>query len=167
MTPRELSEELRKGQSSDLNKRRWIIGLSLIGSTMAGIVSMYQTGIVKRLPDPPLPLLDSSKVDASDFAYKRFMTPDGVMMLATYAFTAWTAAAGGVDRAKTHPVLPLLMGLKTWSDVATTAKLSTEEWKENKALCFYCHVATFCTVASAFLSLGEATKGFRNLRKGA
>lgn len=165
MTPRELSEELRNGDNEDLRNRRWIVGLSMIGTAMSVVVSAYQFGLIKKLPDPPISVFDSSKVDASDFAYKRFQTPDGVMMLANYGLTMWTAAAGGANRAQTHPVLPLLMAAKTLSDCATTAKLSSEEWQENKKLCFYCHVATACTVASAVLSMREAAKGWKNLRK--
>jgi hypothetical protein len=59
-----LSEELRNGSNPDLNRRRWIIGLSMLGSAVAQIVSLYQTGIIKKLPDPPIPIFDSDKVDA-------------------------------------------------------------------------------------------------------
>ena len=165
MTPRELSEELRNGDNEDLRNRRWIVGLSHIGAAMAVVVSAYQFGMIKKLPDPPISVFDSSKVDASDFAYKRLMTPDGFFMLVNYGLTAWTAAAGGANRAQTNPILPVLMAAKTLGDVATTAKLSSEEWQENKKLCFYCHVATFCTVASAILSMREAAKAWKNLRK--
>src|SRR5947209_5546245 len=105
MTPGQLSRELREGDTSDLTRRRWIIGLSVVGSAMGQIVSLYQTGILRRLPDPPLPIFDASRVDASDYAYRRFQTPDGLMMLVSYAFTALLAGAGGKSRARNNPVL--------------------------------------------------------------
>jgi hypothetical protein len=44
MEPQQLSRELREGNSPDLIRRRWIIGLSMLGVTMGQIVSLYQTG---------------------------------------------------------------------------------------------------------------------------
>lgn len=164
MNPTQLSYELRKGQSPDLTRRRWIIGLSIFGSAMGQLVALYQTGIIPRLPDPPLPLIDSNRVDASDYAYKRFNTPDGLMMIATYAVTASLAGAGGKDRAQEQPLLPLAMGAKLLYDVITTVRLGQEEWQENKAFCIYCQAATVATVASALLAIPEVMHAIDNLR---
>jgi mannose/fructose/N-acetylgalactosamine-specific phosphotransferase system component IID len=164
MNPRQLSEELRKGESADLTRRRWIIGLSMVGSVMAQLVSMYQTGIIRRLPDPPLPLFDSSRVDASDYAYKRFRTPDGFMMLTNYGVTAGLAAAGDKDRAQQSLFLPIAMGLKVVGDSATALELAREEWKENRAFCAYCQVATLCSLASVALAVPEVLSAIRMLR---
>ena len=141
MNPTQLSEELRHGHSADLTRRRWIIGLSILGVAAGQIVSLYQTGIIKHLPDPPVDLFDSDKVDASDYAYKRLDTPDALPMMVTYGLTACLAGAGGLNRAFQQPALPVAMGVKTLFDTLTTVKLSQEEWQENKALCFYCQVA--------------------------
>ncbi len=35
---------------------------------MGQVVSLYQTGVISHLPDPPLPVFDADKVDASDYA---------------------------------------------------------------------------------------------------
>jgi uncharacterized membrane protein len=163
MTPRQLSHELREGRSPDLTRRRWVVGLSLIGAAMAQAVTLYQTGIIRRLPDPPLPGIDSNKVDASDYAYKRMQTPDGLIMLANYAATAWLAGSGGRDRARSHPILPIATALKAIADSAVALKLAREEWGENRALCAYCQVATACSLASAALALPEAASAARNL----
>jgi uncharacterized membrane protein len=163
MHPRQLSHELREGRSDDLTRRRWVIGLSLLGAAMGQLVSLYQTGIIRRLPDPPVRIFDSSRVDASDYAYKRLQTPDGVMMVASYALTAWLAAAGGEGRARQLPALPLALGLKTLGDTAVALELAREEWAENKALCAYCQVATFASLASVALALPEAIRAGRAL----
>jgi len=84
MDPQQLSRELREGDSPDLT-RRWIIGLSLFGAAVGQIVSLYQISILKHLPDPPLPIFDADRVDASNYAYKRAQTPDGFAMTASYA----------------------------------------------------------------------------------
>jgi uncharacterized membrane protein len=163
VNPRQLSYELRNGNTPDLNRRRWIIGLTLIGSAMAKIVSLYQTGIIKELPDPPMEIFDSSKVDASTYAYKRFDTPDGLIMLTGYGLTAWLAGAGGQNRARTQPLLPILMGAKILSDCATAVKLASEEWQENKKLCAYCQVATVASFISLALAVPEVVSAVRTL----
>jgi uncharacterized membrane protein len=163
--PAQLSRELREETSPDLRRRRWVVGLSIFGSVAAQIVALYQTGIIKRLPDPPGPF-DSDKVDASDYAYKRLQTPDGFLMLGTYAVTGALAAAGGKDRATQQPWLPIAAAAKTLYDAATTVKLGREEWAENKALCAYCQAATLATFASAALTLPEALRAASHLLGG-
>ena len=163
MNPTQLSYELRNGQSADLTRRRWIIGLSILGVAAGQIVSLYQTGIIKHLPDPPVGPFDSDKVDASDYGYKRLDTPDALPMMVTYGLTACLAGAGGIRRASQQPLLPVAMGLKTLFDTANTLFLGREEWKENKALCFYCQVATVASIASLALAVPEAVKGAKKL----
>ena len=58
LAPAELSRQLRLGQTADLTRRRWIIGLSLVTVAAGQIVSLYQTGIISHLPDPPIPIFD-------------------------------------------------------------------------------------------------------------
>lgn len=164
MNPRQLSHELRKGETADLSRRRWIIGLSMVGATMAQLVSIYQTGIISHLPDPPLSVFDSSRVDASNYAYKRYNSPDGPAMLVNYGLTSWIAAAGGKDRAKQSPSLPLMMGAKVLLDAGLALKLGQEEWAENKALCAYCQVATLCSLASVALAVPEVRSAYRAWR---
>jgi uncharacterized membrane protein len=163
MNPTQLSEELRNGNTPDLNRRRWIIGLSLVGVAVAKIVSLYQTGIIKSLPDPPVPVFDSNKVDASDYAYKRLNTPDGLMMITNYSITACLAGAGGKNRAEQNPLLPIAMGLKLLTDSATAIQLGREEWQENKKLCFYCQVATVSSLASLAIAAPEVIKAVKQI----
>lgn len=155
MHPHQLSEELRKGDNPHLNRRRWILGLSLVGVAVSKIVGLYQMGILKKLPDSPIPIFDSSKVDASDYAYKRLDTPDALMMLTNYGITAWLASAGGKDRARQNPALPIAMGTKILMDTAVALMLGQEEWKDNKKLCFYCQIATLASAASLALAIPE------------
>ncbi len=163
MSPSQLSHELREGQSADLTRRRWIIGLSLVTVAAGQIVSLYQTGIIKHLPDPPLDVFDSDKVDASDYAYKRLQSPDAPAMIVTGGITTMLAAAGGLNRAETLPALPLALAGKTLLDVATNVLLGVEEWQANKKLCFYCQLSTVAAIAAAVLALPEAVKAGKNL----
>jgi uncharacterized membrane protein len=163
MDPTQLSRELRKADTPHLNRRRWIVGLSVLGTAMAQIVSLYQTGILKRLPDPPVKIFDSDRVDASDYAYSRFNSPDAPMMLMGYGMTAWLASMGGKNRARNTPIIPILMGLKILGDTALALELGREEWKENQALCAYCQVATIASLASLVLALPEVVEAAQHL----
>jgi len=161
--PSELSRELRLYRSPDLHRRRWLVGLSLAGVAIGQIVGLYQTGILRRLPDPPVGPFDSNKVNASDYAYKRLQVPDAFLMIGTYAVTAALAAAGSEDRAREAPWLPVAAAAKTAYDVATNLRLAREEWQGNKALCAYCQTATLISVASAVLAMPEAVRGVRQM----
>lgn len=163
MEPKQLSLELRKGNNPDLTRRRFIVGLSMIGATMAEAVSLYQVGIIQELPDPPIPGIDSSKVDASDYAYRYFDTPDGFMMLTNYSITALLAAAGGANRATQAPWLAIATSVKTLFDSILALWLARTEWKENEAFCAYCQVATVCSLASFVLSIPEANRSLQVL----
>jgi hypothetical protein len=94
MKPKQLSEELRKEKNLDMSGRQAIISLSMLGGSMGQRVTLYQTGIVSHLPNPPgQQIFDADFVDASN-AYSRFNSPDGSIMVLTYAITAWLADAG-------------------------------------------------------------------------
>ena len=84
-------------------------------------------------------------------------------MVFTYAITAWLAAAGGLDRARRNPLLPIAMGIKLVIDAATNVELAREEWSENKAFCEYCQVATLCSFASLVLAAPEVIAAARTL----
>jgi uncharacterized membrane protein len=163
MEPQQLSRELREGDSPDLERRRWIIGLSMVGASMAQIVTLYQMGVLKQLPDLPIPFVDSDRVDAAPYAYSRLNTPDGPLMLITYGITAWLASTGGENRAKENPLIPIAMGAKILIDAISAAELAREEWSENKAFCEYCQVATLCSFASLALAAPEITTAVRTL----
>src|SRR4028118_2136342 len=164
MDPKQLSEELRKGQNPHMTRRRWIIGLSMLGGSMGQAVTLYQTGIVNHLPDPPgQKIFDADRVDASNYAYNKFNSPDGPIMVFTYAITAWLAAAGGLERAQRNPILPIAMGIKILIDAVTNVELAREEWSENKAFCEYCQVATLCSFASLVLAAPEIFTSVRTL----
>ena len=163
LSPAKLSYELRKGRTPDLRRRRWITGLSFVGSAAGMIVSLYQMGVFRRLPDLPLRLFDATKVDASDYAYKRLQMPDGPLMVASYAVTAALASAGGKDRVRDNPALPIALAAKTLYDVVVALKLAQEEWRENQALCGYCQAATVASLISAGIALPEAVRAVQHV----
>ena len=163
MDPTTLSRQLRTAETDDLRRRRALVALSNVGALAGVVVSLYQTGVVSHLPDLPGKIWNSDKVDASDYAYKRYDTPDALIMTVSYGLTALLAGAGGKDRAERRPWLPVALAAKVLTDAAFAVKLGREEWAENKALCWYCQSATLASLASVPLVLPEAVEGLKRI----
>lgn len=162
--PAQLSRELREATSPDLTRRRWAIGLSFLGVAVGAVVGAYQTGLIRRLPDiAPGKIWDAEKVDASDYAYSRLQTPDAALMIVTYGLTAALVAAGGKDRARENPAIPIAAAVKAAYDFVTCLRLGREEWNQNQALCSWCQLATLISAATAALTLPEAAQAARHL----
>ena len=163
MSPTQLSRELRLADTPDLDRRRAVVALSNVGALAGVVVGLYQTGVIPHLPDLPGKIWDADQVDASDYAYERFQTPDALMMTVSYGVTAWLAGAGGTDRAERAPWLPVALAAKVLADAAFAVQLGREEWAENKALCWYCQSATLASLASVPLVIPEAVRGLKRL----
>jgi uncharacterized membrane protein len=164
LSPTQLSHELRTAQTPHLKRRRWTLGLSLLGVAGGSIVGLYQMGILKRLPDFPSKYFDATKVDASKYGYKFLQAPDALLMIANYAVTAILTGVGGKDRARDLPALPIALSGKTFYDLLTNLFLAKEEWKYNKAFCGYCQSATVASLISFIVAIPEAREAVRNLR---
>jgi hypothetical protein len=163
-SPGQLSEELRVGRSPDLSRRRWAIGLSFASAGIGMVVGAYQTGMLRRLPDVLRgKLWDAQKVDGSDYAYKRLQTPDGLLMTLSYAATACLIGAGGQDRRERQPWLAVAAAVKAWGDLLFAMKLTREEYRDNRALCSWCQMATLLTAGTAVLTAPEAYAAGRTL----
>ncbi len=161
MNATELSRQLREGTGPLLARRRGVVGLSLLSITSMSIISLYQIGIIEHLPEPPLPYLDTDKVDASTEAYSYFATPDAVLGLASYAVTAALAAMGPAERAREQPWIPLVLAAKVIFDAAGTGKLTLDQWTKHRAFCSYCVLAAMATFAAVPLVLPEARVAYR------
>jgi hypothetical protein len=163
--PSQLSRELRTATTPDLRRRRGIVGLSLVASASMGVIALYQTGLIKHLPEPPLRMLNADKVDASDEAYGKLATPDAVLGIGSYAATMALAAAGGTNRARATPWIPLALAAKIAFDVANAAKLSVDQWTKHRAFCFWCLLAAAATFAMAPLAIPEALAAARAISR--
>lgn len=166
MRPEDLSEQLRMGSGTFLERRRKVARLALLAAGSMGVISLYQLGVIKHLPDPPLPGFDSDRVDASEEAYSMFRMPDGPIGLGSYAATLGLAAMGGKDRAEEHPLIPLALAAKVAFDALQAGKLTVDQVTKHRALCSYCLVAAGATFATVPLVLPEARAALRALRRG-
>jgi uncharacterized membrane protein len=64
-----------------MNHRRMIMGLAGVAAVDFALGSLVQTGVIERLPDPPIPGVDSHAVMTSPAAYP-FGIPDAPIALA-------------------------------------------------------------------------------------
>jgi uncharacterized membrane protein len=159
----ELGRDLRESSSEFMKKRRGVLGLSLASIASMGVIALYQTGILKHVPEPPLPGLDADKVNGSAQAYQYLETPDAVLGVGSYALTLGLAATGPPDRATRQPWLPLALAAKAGVDAILSAKLTFEEAKRYRAFCLWCLVAAGATIATVPLVIPEARAALRSL----
>ena len=159
-----VSDDLRRRASPHLRQRRRQTALMLGATAAMGVVALYQTGLVRHLPDPPLPGFDSDRVDASGEAYETLKTPDATLGIASYGATLALVGMGGAERAESRPWIPLLAAAKLGYDGAGAAWLTAEQITKHRALCFYCLLASAATWAALAQAVPEARYALRSLR---
>ena len=158
-----LRRELQNSDEQHLNLRRGIIGLSLVGIAAMTAVSLFQTGVIKHLPDPPIEGFDSDKVNSSDTAYA-LGVPDGALSLASLAANIPIAAFGGENRAVEKPLVPLAFAAKATVEAAVAGWYFYQMPTKEKAWCGYCIVGALANFGIAALSLIEAKTAWNTLK---
>jgi len=159
----DLSHYLRTGQDENIRRRRRITALAVASSASMGLISLYQMGVIRRLPEPPIPFLDANRVDASGEAYRLSNVPDAALGLASSAVTLVLAAMGGRDRPAKQPWLPIALAAKVGMDAGWAALLSVEQVARHRRLCSYCVVAAGASFAMVPLVVPEARAAVRSL----
>lgn len=64
-----VSDDVRLNDSPVMRRRRWGAGWMLPAAGAYAAVAVYQYGILRHRPEPPLAVLDADRVDASGEAY--------------------------------------------------------------------------------------------------
>lgn len=165
MEPRELQRRMQNDESRNMRLRRGAVMVSLAGIASMAIVSLYQTGRVRHLPDPPTrwPHFHSDKVNASEEAFGYGM-PDGPITLVAHAVNLALASAGPPDRAKSRPWLPLLAAALSAPQAAVAAKYLFYQMPQvDEAWCPYCVLDALTHFATLGLVAPEAVEAARNL----
>ncbi len=157
-----LRRELQESTAPNIRIRRTVIGLSLIGIGAMAAVSLFQTGIVKHLPDPSLPDFDSDKVNSSETAYA-LGVPDGTLALAGFAANLPLAAFGGENRHETMPLVPIAAAAKASVEAVVSGWYFYQMPAVEKKWCAYCIVAAAANFGIAALTLVEAKRAWNNL----
>lgn len=159
-----VSDDLRRGQGDWLEQRRRIAALSLSGIGSLGVVAAYQTGLIRRPPEPPFPGLGAERVDAAGEAYEFLKTPDAALGLVSYAMTLVLAGMGDRTRATSRPWVPLALAAKVLFDAASGIYLTLEQGTKHRRFCSWCLAAAATSVAMVPSALPEAAAAWRNVR---
>ncbi len=160
-----VSNDLRRGGGELLDRRRRTATLSLVAAGAMGAVAAYQNGVLRRLPEPPLPLLDAENVDASGEAYALLRTPDASLGHLSYAATLALAGMGSNDRFRDTPVVPLALAGKVLLDAVSGLYLTAEQATKHRKFCSWCLTASVASLAMVLQVIPEARLALRHLRK--
>lgn len=162
--PAALRRYLQDGSDRHLDLRRGAIVASLIGIAAMAATTLLQTGVVKKLPDPPRGNFDTKKVNSSDEAYS-YGGPDSPIAITTHGVNMILASLGGAERSVRHPWLPVLAALFAGAQAGTAAKYLFHQMpKVDKAWCPYCIVDALTHFATVALTLPEAAAAVRAVR---
>lgn len=161
----QLGYELRCGSSRFLKRRRNILGLAFFSSAVLGGVALYQMGILKKLPGPRLRGFDAEKVNGSAEAYSILAIPDALLGLTSYGVTACLAGLGSEQRWRTHPLMPIGMGLKLLADAALAGKLTVDSCRKFRTVSVWSLLTAAATFTALPLAIPEAKAALRCLRE--
>jgi uncharacterized membrane protein len=160
-----IRDELRESAGSGgLARQRRLSTLAAVGAVDFAIISLYQLGVIRHLPDPPGKIFDSDKVNASTSAY-RFGVPDGPLGLAMYAAVLALAGAGGSERTDRHPIWDLALGATVAGGVIGAAGYLYEMIRKQKVACGYCLVGAAINFAMVPAAVGAVHSAARALRR--
>jgi uncharacterized membrane protein len=162
--PNRLRQQIQYSENDDMRRRRAIVGLSLAGIASMMPVILYQTGIIKHLPDPPVGNFDSDKVNGSKTAFG-YGGGDAPLSVITHAISLAAAAFGGSERVEQRPWLPLAAaGLAGAQAGVAAVYLFYQMPKVDKAWCPYCITDALMHMGTFALTLPEAKKALDRLR---
>ena len=159
-----VSDALRRGDSPYLQARRRTAGLQLGAALTLGVVALYQFGLLRSVPELPLPGLDADRVDASGEAYVMLNTPDSTIGIASAGVSLLLAGVGGADRHEEQPWIPLLLLAKSVVDAAGGTYLFVEQVTKHKKVCSWCTVSAGLLVATVPAVLPEARAAWKAWR---
>lgn len=145
-----IRHELLHGLDEDLQKRRKILGLSALGLLDFAFLSLYQGGVIKRLPDLPFPAFDSNKVNASQDAYQ-MGAPDATISAWIYSTNMVLSTAGGSEHSGRKPIHDLLLGTTIAANAAGALYYLYNMTFYQKKICPYCIAGAAINIASAVI----------------
>jgi uncharacterized membrane protein len=117
-------------------------------------VAMYQTGLLRRLPDPPMRVFDSARITMSKAAHPLGI-PDGLLGVASFSATLMLAIV-----ARRHRRARTLLGAKLVVDASAAAFNACRQVFLFGKLCSWCMGTVLSTGVMAYAgrdAIKEAT----------
>ena len=129
-------DEMRADTSAKTRGRRQIAALAAIGLIDFSIISLFQMGFLKSIPDVPGKIFDSDKVNTSKDAVLLGI-PDGVLGLCAYAGTMLLAVAAS-RKSRFSGFFDFLLGGILIGQAAGGAHYLYNMATVQKKVCIYC-----------------------------
>lgn len=163
--PSQLRRQLQTSDAPEIMLRRAVIGTSLVGIAAMAATTLFQSGGVKHLPDPPHRDFDSDRVNSSTEAYS-YGTPDSPLSIVSHAVNIALATAGGKKRAEKAPWLAIGATIATIPAALTAAQyLFYQMPVKEKRWCGYCVADAMTHIATFGFTLFEATRSLSHLKR--
>jgi uncharacterized membrane protein len=144
----QIRDALRGKGDDNLSRRKKLMLLSAIGLVDFSIISLYQTGVIRHLPDLPFKVFDSDGVNGAKDAYMMGV-PDAPVSALTYAATMVLASAGGTQQSGRKPIADIALGATIGGNaIGAVYYLSNMIFKQKK-ICVYCVTGAVINIASA------------------
>lgn len=131
-----LIDKMRANDSEAVVSRRRIAAIAAAGAVDFSVISLFQLGYIKHLPDLPGKIFDSDSVNSSKDAELLGM-PDAPLSLVGYAATMAVAAAGNTE-GKYTKYLDLLLGGIVIGQAYGAAHYLYRMVTVQKKVCMYC-----------------------------
>lgn len=157
-----IRQELLNGTDEDLQQRRKLLALSAIGLADFAFISLYQAGVIKRLPELPFRSFDSNKVNAAVDAYK-MGAPDATISAWLYATNMVLATAGGTESSGRKPVHDVLLGGTVAANAGGALYYLYDMIFKQKKVCPYCIAGAAINISSAIIVAPIVLKSIKKL----
>lgn len=159
--PARLCRQLRRPGDRRMRARRLVVASSLLGMASMVPVVLYQSGVLRHLPDPPWRGFHSDHVNASPTAYG-YGGPDAPLTLLSHAVNLWLATVGGRHRVRVRPWLPVVAAALAGAQAAVAARYLFHQMpRVDRAWCPYCITDAVAHMASFAANLPEAWEALR------
>ncbi|OFW44456.1 MAG: hypothetical protein A3J28_05400 [Acidobacteria bacterium RIFCSPLOWO2_12_FULL_60_22] len=133
--------------------RQRIAWLSVLGVVDSGYLFLYQTGRLKHLWCPGFGKA-CERIAGSPRAYQG-RVPDSLLGAAGYATLLALALAGGRERYRSRPALPLLMGGSTLAAFGLSVLLTYAQKAEFDDFCVWCLASAALSTLTVPLAMPE------------
>ena len=152
-----LREELVRGRSPRLRRRRALIVTAALAAIDAIVVGLRQTGVLRRLPEPPGRIWDSNGIVTSPAAYV-LGVPDAPLGALGFVTAMVLASRLGDSPRGRRPLVALAL-FGTAATAAIGAALYLRDMLvDKKRLCPYCLVTAAASFSLVALSAPELSR---------
>lgn len=132
-----IRDSLREENSPELDRRRRIIALAALGLLDFVVISLYQTGLIRSMPDLPFKVFDSDSVNASKKAYATGL-PDGTSGATMYGVIMMLASYGGKKGIGRNKLFDFLLAGAVLANSAAGLQYLYDMAFKQKRACLYC-----------------------------